>query len=44
MAAYDFQTATVDRIAEIFRAAIIDENGNERTTGGQRRVLLADEV
>ena len=44
MAAYDFQTATADRIAEIFRAAIIDENGNERKTGGQRRVLLADEV
>ncbi len=44
MAAYDFQAATAERIAEIFRAATIDENGNERLSGGQRRVLLADEV
>lgn len=44
MAAYDFQAATAKRIAEIFRAAIIDENGEERKSGGQRRVLLADEV
>lgn len=44
MAAYDFQAATAQRIAEIFRAAIIDENGSERKEGGQRRVLLADEV
>lgn len=44
MAVYDFQAATAERIAEIFRAAIIDENGNERLSGGQRRVLLADEV
>lgn len=44
MAAYDFQAATAERIAEIFRAAIIDENGKERKSGGQRRVLLADEV
>ncbi len=44
MAAYDFQAATAERISEIFRAAIIDENGKERKSGGQRRVLLADEV
>lgn len=44
MGAYDFQKATADRIAEILRAATIDENGQEMTSGGQRRVLLADEV
>lgn len=44
MAAYDFQACTAERIADIFRAASIDENGNERLCGGQRRVLLADEV
>lgn len=41
---YDFQEATAQRIAEIFRAATIDEAGNEKLSGGQRRVLLADEV
>ncbi len=41
---YDFQRATADRIAEIFRKATIDANGHEIKTGGQRRVLLADEV
>ena len=44
MAAYDFQEATADRIAEIFRKATIDSEGHEINTGGQRRVLLADEV
>lgn len=44
MAAYDFQEATADRIAEIFRNATIDFDGKEIKTGGQRRVLLADEV
>lgn len=44
MPIYDFQEATADRIAEIFRAATIDTDGNEIKTGGQRRVLLADEV
>lgn len=44
MGTYDFQTATADRIAEIFRAATIAEDGKEKKTGGQRRVLLADEV
>jgi hypothetical protein len=44
MGAFDFQKATADRIADIFRAATIDENGNEIKHGGQRRVLLADEV
>lgn len=44
MSAYDFQKATADRIAEIFRSATIDENGQEIKQGGQRRVLLADEV
>lgn len=44
MSTYDFQSATADRIAEIFRNATIDADGNEIKTGGQRRVLLADEV
>lgn len=44
MSEYDFQKATADRIAEIFRKATIDSNGEEIKTGGQRRVLLADEV
>lgn len=44
MSAYDFQEATADRIADIFRKATIDANGHEIKTGGQRRVLLADEV
>lgn len=44
MPTYDFQAATALRIAEIFRKATIDANGNEIKTGGQRRVLLADEV
>ena len=44
MAIYDFQRATADRIADIFRQATIDTNGNEIKSGGQRRVLLADEV
>lgn len=44
MRIYNFQEETASRIAEIFREATIDENGNEKTTGGQRRVLLADEV
>ena len=44
MAIYDFQWATADRIADIFRQATIDTNGNEIKSGGQRRVLLADEV
>ena len=44
MAAYDFQEATADRIAEIFRKATIDSERHEINTGGQRRVLLADEV
>lgn len=44
MSEYDFQKATADRIAEIFRKASIDSNGKEIKTGGQRRVLLADEV
>lgn len=41
---YDFQKATADRISEIFRSATIDALGNEKLQGGQRRVLLADEV
>lgn len=44
MRIYDFQEATADRIAEIFRGATIGPDGKERKTGGQRRVLLADEV
>lgn len=44
MSEYDFQKATADRIAEIFRKATIDTDGTEIKTGGQRRVLLADEV
>ena len=44
MYSYDFQTATADRIAEIFRNATIDADGKEIKSGGQRRVLLADEV
>ncbi|MDE5585229.1 MAG: hypothetical protein K2I92_02680, partial [Muribaculaceae bacterium] len=44
MSSYDFQEATADRIAEIFRKATIDSDGHEIKTGGQRRVLLADEV
>ena len=44
MSIYDFQRATADRIAEIFREATINADGNEIKTGGQRRVLLADEV
>ena len=44
MAIYDFQRATADRIADIFRQATIHTNGNEIKSGGQRRVLLADEV
>lgn len=44
MAIYDFQRATADRIADIFRQTTIDTNGNEIKSGGQRRVLLADEV
>lgn len=44
MAIYDFQKATAERIAEIFRAATVGENGREIPQGGQRRVLLADEV
>lgn len=44
MPTYDFQTATADRIAEIFRKATIDANGHEIKSGGQRRVLLSDEV
>lgn len=44
MSVYDFQRATADRIAEIFRKATIDANGNEIKAGGQRRILLADEV
>lgn len=44
MAIYDFQRATADRIADIFRQATIDTNGNEIKSEGQRRVLLADEV
>ena len=44
MATYDFQQATANRIAEIFREATIDSDGQEKKTGGQRRVLLADEV
>lgn len=44
MPTYDFQAATADRIAEIFRKATIDADGHEIKSGGQRRVLLADEV
>lgn len=44
MGTYDFQQATADRIAEIFREATISPDGEEKKTGGQRRVLLADEV
>lgn len=44
MPAYDFQIATADRIAAIFRAATIDADGREIKSGGRRRVLLADEV
>lgn len=44
MSIYYFQRATADRIADIFRGATIDADGNEIKTGGQRRVLLADEV
>ena len=41
---YDFQEATADRIAHIFRKSLIDKDGKEIFQGGQRRVLLADEV
>ncbi|MDE7414488.1 MAG: helicase [Muribaculaceae bacterium] len=44
MSIYDFQKATADRIAEIFRKATIGSDGKEIISGGQRRVLLADEV
>ena len=44
MSIYDFQIATADRIAKIFCEATIDADGNEIKSGGQRRVLLADEV
>lgn len=44
MGAYDFQRATADRIAEIFRKATVAEDGKENKKGGQRRILLADEV
>lgn len=44
MALYDFQTATAERIAEIFRAATVGDNSEEILQGGRRRVLLADEV
>lgn len=44
MSIYDFQSATADRIAEIFREATINADGKEIKTGGQRRFLLADEV
>lgn len=44
MGVYDFQKSTADRIAAIFRSATIDANGHEIKCGGQRRVLLADEV
>lgn len=44
MAIYDFQQATADRIAQIFREATIGADGREIKSGGQRRVLLADEV
>ena len=44
MSIYDFQSATADRIADIFRKATIDADGKEIKSGGQRRVLLADEV
>lgn len=44
MEVYDFQQATADRIAHIFRAATIGSDGREILSGGQRRVLLADEV
>lgn len=44
MGTYNFQQTTADRIAEIFRKATVGENNEEKLTGGQRRVLLADEV
>lgn len=44
MEVYDFQQATADRIAAIFRAATVGPDGHEILSGGQRRVLLADEV
>ncbi|MBD5132400.1 MAG: DEAD/DEAH box helicase family protein [Clostridiales bacterium] len=44
MSIYDFQRATADRIADIFQQSTIDADGNEIKSGGQRRVLLADEV
>ena len=44
MGAYDFQKATADRISGIFREATVGEDGLEKKSGGQRRVLLADEV
>ena len=44
MRAFDFQRATIDRISEIFRKATVGGDGKERKRGGQRRVLLADEV
>lgn len=44
MSIYDFQSATADRIADIFRTATIDADGKEIKNGGHRRVLLADEV
>ena len=44
MSIYDFQEATAHRIADIFQQATIDADGNEIKSGGQRRVLLADEV
>ena len=44
MGVYDFQKATAERIADIFRVATIGPDGKELKSGGQRRVLLADEV
>lgn len=44
MSLYDFQQATSDRIAQIFRNATVGADGREILRGGQRRVLLADEV
>lgn len=44
MKSYDFQIATAERIAHIFREATIAPDRTEISSGGQRRVLLADEV
>lgn len=44
MSVFDFQEATADRIASIFRAATVGVDNQEIKNGGQRRVLLADEV